>query len=132
MFGDNLSFISDTTIAACNGQGCEMKDKFKENFFIALPAAIASLVIILLVLSVKNYNGGFIEEKYDLIQIIPYILVLIGGIIGFNVFFVLITGILSGSSYYDCNRNDSAHRPARKYGRPVLPECLKPVWLRFW
>ena len=96
MFGDNLSFISDTTIAACNGQGCEMKDKFKENFFIALPAAIAS-IIILLVLSVKNYNGGFIEEKYDLIQIIPYILVLIGGIIGFNVFFVLITGILSGS-----------------------------------
>ena len=96
MFGDNLSFISDTTIAACNGQGCEMKDKFKENFFIALPAAIAS-IIILLVLSVKNYNGGFIEEKYDLIQTIPYILVLIGGIIGFNVFFVLITGILSGS-----------------------------------
>ena len=88
MFGDNLSFISDTTIAACNGQGCEMKDKFKENFFIALPAAIASIVI-LLVLSVKNYNGGFIEEKYDLIQT--------GGIIGFNVFFVLITGILSGS-----------------------------------
>ena len=96
MFGDNLSFISDTTIAACNGQGCEMKDKFKENFFIALPAAIASIVI-LLVLSVKNYNGGFIEEKYDLIQTVPYILVLIGGIIGFNVFFVLITGILSGS-----------------------------------
>ena len=73
MFGDNLSFISDTTIAACNGQGCEMKDKFKENFFIALPAAIASIVI-LLVLSVKNYNGGFIEEKYDLIQTVPYIL----------------------------------------------------------
>ena len=94
MFGDNLSFISDTTIAACNGQGCEMKDRFKENFFIALPAAIAS-IIILLVLSVKNYNGGFIEEKYDLIQIIPYILVLIGGIIGFNVFFVLITGMIA-------------------------------------
>ena len=46
MFGDNLSFISDTTIAACNGQGCKMTDKFKENFFIALPAAIVSLVII--------------------------------------------------------------------------------------
>ena len=96
MFGDNLSFISDTTIAACNGQGCEMKDKFKENFFIALPAAIAS-VIILFVLSVQAYNGGFIEEKYDLIQIIPYMLVLIGGILGFNVFSVLITGIISGS-----------------------------------
>ena len=42
MFGDNLSFISDTTIAACNGRGCAMKDKFRENFGIALPAAIAS------------------------------------------------------------------------------------------
>ena len=47
MFGDNLSFISDTTIAACNGQGCQMKDKFRENFGIALPAAIATLVLIL-------------------------------------------------------------------------------------
>ena len=46
MFGDNLSFISDTTIAACNGQGCAMKDKFRENFWIALPAAIATLVIL--------------------------------------------------------------------------------------
>ena len=49
MFGDNLSFISDTTIAACNGQGCAMKDKFRENFGIALPAAIASLALILVV-----------------------------------------------------------------------------------
>jgi Na+/H+ antiporter NhaC len=48
MFGDNLSFISDTTIAACNGQGCAMQDKFKGNFLIALPAAIASLVLILI------------------------------------------------------------------------------------
>ena len=46
MFGDNLSFISDTTIAACNGQGCAMKDKFRENFWIALPAALATLVIL--------------------------------------------------------------------------------------
>ena len=96
MFGDNLSFISDTTIAACNGQGCEMKDKFKENFFIALPAAVASLVIICM-LSVKNYSGGFVQEEYHLIQTIPYILVLAGGIIGLNVFLVLITGIVSGS-----------------------------------
>ena len=47
MFGDNLSFISDTSIAACQGQGCAMKDKFRENIKIALPAAMASLVIIL-------------------------------------------------------------------------------------
>ena len=83
MFGDNLSFISDTTIAACNGQGCKMTDKFKENFFIALPAAIVS-VIIIFVLSVKSYNGGFVAEKYNLIQTIPYILVLIGGIVMAN------------------------------------------------
>lgn len=97
MFGDNLSFISDTTIAACNGQGCKMTDKFKENFFIALPAAIVS-VIIIFVLSVKSYNGGFVAEKYNLIQTIPYILVLIGGIVGLNVFLVLIIGVISGSS----------------------------------
>lgn len=96
MFGDNLSFISDTTIAACNGQGCKMKDKFKENFFIALPAAIIS-VIIILVLSINTYNGGFVKEEYDLIQIIPYLLVLIGGVAGLNVFIVLLIGILSGS-----------------------------------
>ena len=96
MFGDNLSVISDTTIAACNGQGCKMTDKFKENFFIALPAAIVS-VIIIFVLSVKSYNGGFVAEKYNLIQTIPYILVLIGGIVGLNVFLVLIIGVISGS-----------------------------------
>ena len=96
MFGDNLSFISDTTIAACNGQGCKMKDKFRENFFIALPAAVVSLVIIF-ILSVNSYNGGFVNEKYDLIQIIPYVLVFFGGIAGLNVFVVLFTGIVSGS-----------------------------------
>ena len=96
MFGDNLSFISDTTIAACNGQGCKMTDKFKENFFIALPAAIVSLVIIYS-LSVKNYSGGVVQEEYHLIQAVPYILVLAGGILGLNVFLVLITGIISGS-----------------------------------
>ena len=96
MFGDNLSFISDTTIAACNGQGCEMKDKFRENFGIALPAAIASLVIIAL-LTVGADVGQPVIEDYNLVQIIPYILVLLGGIAGINVFVVLIIGILSGS-----------------------------------
>jgi len=96
MFGDNLSFISDTTIAACNGQGCKMKDKFKENFLIALPAAIISLVVIL-VLSFNTEINGEITNKYNLIQIIPYVLVLIGGIIGINVFTVLLIGIASGS-----------------------------------
>lgn len=96
MFGDNLSFISDTTIAACQGQGCQMKDKFRENFKIALPAAIVSLVIIL-VLSFGADLGGSVVHEYDLIQLIPYLIVLVGGIIGVNVFVVLLLGILSGS-----------------------------------
>ena len=96
MFGDNLSFISDTTIAACNGQGCEMKDKFRENFGIALPAAMASLVIIAL-LTVGTDVGEPVIGEYNLVQIIPYLLVLLGGIVGINVFVVLIIGIVSGS-----------------------------------
>ena len=96
MFGDNLSFISDTTIAACNGQGCEMKDKFRENFWIALPAAIVTLILTL-VISLSNYSGGYEPGAYNLVQIIPYVLVLIGGIVGINVFIVLLVGILSGA-----------------------------------
>ena len=96
MFGDNLSFISDTTIAACNGQGCEMKDKFRENFKIALPAAVVSLILIL-VLSIRSFRGGTDTLEYNLIQTIPYILVLIGGVVGINVFLVLIIGIVSGA-----------------------------------
>ena len=96
MFGDNLSFISDTTIAACQGQGCQMKDKFRENFKIALHAAIVSLVIIL-ALSFGADLGGSVVHEYDLIQLIPYLIVLVGGIIGVNVFVVLLLGILSGS-----------------------------------
>ena len=96
MFGDNLSFISDTTIAACNGQGCAMKDKFRENFHIALPAALATLVLIL----VLTLNADVVPAEipgYHLIQIIPYVLVLVGGIIGINVFAVLLIGIVSGA-----------------------------------
>ncbi len=96
MFGDNLSFISDTTIAACNGQGCAMKDKFRENFAIALPAAIVTLIVIL-ILSLTTYTGDAVVGEYHLIQIIPYVLVLIGGIVGVNVFLVLLTGIVSGA-----------------------------------
>ena len=96
MFGDNLSFISDTTIAACNGQGCDMKDKFRENFWIALPAAIVSLVLIL-ISSFRAEIGTAVTHEYNLTQIIPYVLVLVGGIAGFNVFLVLLTGIVSGA-----------------------------------
>ncbi|MCI6887657.1 MAG: Na+/H+ antiporter NhaC family protein [Lachnospiraceae bacterium] len=96
MFGDNLSFISDTTIAACNGQGCEMKDKFRANLGIALPAAIVTLVLIFLKTD-DAAAGTAIHMEYDLVRIIPYLLVLAGGIIGINVFAVLLIGIVSGS-----------------------------------
>lgn len=96
MFGDNLSFISDTTIAACNGQGCAMKDKFRANFGIALPAALITLVILFFRTS-GEAGGAPMMHDYDLIQIIPYVLVLIGGIIGINVFVVLLIGIVSGA-----------------------------------
>lgn len=96
MFGDNLSFISDTTIAACNGQGCRMKDKFRENFKIALPAALVSLALILL-FSFNQQVGSMELRNYNLLQILPYLLVLAGGIIGLNVFVVLLCGIASGA-----------------------------------
>ena len=95
MFGDNLSFISDTTIAACNGQGCAMKDKFKGNFLIALPAALATIVLVLVLTA--NQEPTQIAKEYSLLQVLPYVLVLIGGIAGVNVFVVLLAGIVSGS-----------------------------------
>ena len=96
MFGDNLSFISDTTIAACNGQGCAMKDKFRGNFWIALPAAVAALVLILLCTRMENEAVTF-SKDYNLLQILPYLVVMVGGIAGINVFVVLIAGIVSGA-----------------------------------
>ena len=95
MFGDNLSFISDTTIAACNSQGCEMRDKFRANFKIALPAALITLAVILL----SSFQAGVSQvqiPEYNLLLLIPYVLVLLGGICGFNVFVVLLVGIVSG------------------------------------
>ena len=96
MFGDNLSLISDTTIAACNTQGCAMKDKFRENFHIAFPAALASVMVILMI-SAGVEQHGVVRNSYSLIQIIPYILVLIGGIAGMNVFLILFIGIVTGA-----------------------------------
>ena len=95
MFGDNLSFVSDTTIAACNGQGCAMKDKFRTNFAIVLPAAVVTLGLIL-ILSLQADIRPLETKPYDLVQIIPYVLVLIGGIVGINVFVTLLIGIVTG------------------------------------
>ena len=91
MFGDNLSMISDTTIAATRTQGCEMKDKFRENFKIALPAAIVAAAIFLF----RTLGGNFTiadELSYDFIRIIPYLVVLIGALIGLNVLLLLAGG----------------------------------------
>ena len=95
--GENIK-AGDTLIgiAACNGQGCEMKDKFRENFWIAFPAAVITLILIL-VLSFQTDIQGQVSQTYNLVQIIPYVLVLIGGIIGLNVFIVLLMGIVSGA-----------------------------------
>ena len=93
MFGDNLSFISDTTIAATTTQGCKMKDKFKENFFIALPAAIITIVILLVFAFTASDVADYVPKSPNLWLLIPYVLVLVGGIIGINVFVVLLCGI---------------------------------------
>lgn len=93
MFGDNLSMISDTTIAAVKTQGCEMKDKFKANFFIVLPAAIITVLIFWFVTRNMNFH---LEENlsYSLWEVLPYMVVLLGALIGINVFVVLISGIV--------------------------------------
>ena len=92
MFGDNLSFISDTTIAATKTQGCKMKDKFRENFPIALPAAIAT-IIILVIISFKFGGASVGNFDYNIWQAIPYFGILILALCGINVFIVLGTGI---------------------------------------
>lgn len=93
MFGDNLSMISDTTIAAVRTQGCEMKDKFKQNFFIVLPAAVVTVILFFIQTLGMSYNSQA-SYDYNFVQVIPYLVVLIGALIGFNVFLVLISGII--------------------------------------
>lgn len=91
MFGDNLSMISDTTIAAVKTQGCEMKDKFRENFRIALPAAVLTAALFFFIAGDGDYAAGE-ELSYNILKVLPYILVLAGALIGVNVFLVLIGG----------------------------------------
>lgn len=91
MFGDNLSMISDTTIAAVKTQGCEMKDKFKQNFLIVLPAAVLTMIIFFFI----TRNGDFHlteEYSYNILQVLPYVVVLVGALAGVNVFIVLLVG----------------------------------------
>lgn len=92
IFGDNLSFVSDTTIAATRLSGVEMKDKFRANFLIALPAAILTVIVY----AIKAKGLSVVELdilEYSLIKILPYIVVVVTALVGMNVFVVLLTGI---------------------------------------
>ncbi len=98
MFGDNLSFISDTTIAATRTQGCEMKDKFWVNIRIALPVALLMLFIYLYQGFGAQSNISIAASDIEWLKVIPYIVVLITAIAGVNVIAVLAIGIvLSGA-----------------------------------
>lgn len=95
MLGDNLSIISDTTIAATQSLGCEMKDKFKVNLFIALPAAVITVIFLIYLGSTSDINAIEIEKgNYQIVAILPYILVIFLAIYGINVFATLLIGIL--------------------------------------
>ena len=92
MFGDNLSFISDTTIVATRTQGCNMNDKFKVNIRIALPIAI--LTGLLYVLIGSGVGSGYETGPIEWIKVLPYLVVLVTAICGVNVMMVLIAGII--------------------------------------
>ena len=94
MFGDNLSMISDTTIAATRSQRVEMRDKFRVNLLIALPAAICT-IILLLILGRPESANSLGDLSFNFVKIIPYLAVLILALCGLNVFLVLVIGIFS-------------------------------------
>ena len=96
-FGDNLSFISDTTIAATQTQGCSMRSKFRTNIMLVLPAAIATLLI-------YTFSGGAIDDVaapayslFDTIKVVPYLIVIVAALCGMNVLLVLLVGTLTAA-----------------------------------
>ncbi|WP_105168657.1 Na+/H+ antiporter NhaC family protein [Pseudoalteromonas sp. T1lg23B] len=91
MFGDNLSIISDTTIAATRTQGCEMKDKFRENLKIALPAAILTVLLLLFLTPEPQVVDA---KPFEWLLVLPYIFILVLAVAGLNVFVVLFSGIV--------------------------------------
>ena len=93
-FGDNLSFISDTTIAATQSQGCSMRDKFKTNFLLVLPAAIITAAIYLLSGTATAVAEPVTFTVIDCVKILPYLVVIITALCGINVLVVLVIGIL--------------------------------------
>ena len=95
MFGDNLSMISDTTIAATRTQGVDLKDKFKTNAWISIPSALITLSLMVIFSKGGTVTGNL---DYNLIKVVPYVLVLGLALLGLNVFAVLIIGILSAAA----------------------------------
>ena len=96
IFGDNLSVISDTTIAATRTQGVEMRDKFRVNLMVAAPAALITIILLIIFGKPSTFLSPEIGVYgYSVVKILPYILVLGLSLIGMNVFFVLTIGILS-------------------------------------
>ena len=93
MFGDNLSFISDTTIAATKTQGVEMKDKFRTNIRVAVPAAVITMII-LIVYAIVTHGATIGSFDYNIWQALPYFAVLLLSVLGINVFLVLISGCI--------------------------------------
>ncbi|WP_313500988.1 Na+/H+ antiporter NhaC family protein [Kaistella carnis] len=95
IFGDNLSVISDTTIAATQSMGCDMKDKFRANFKLAFPAALMAILIFVLIGFNQEPTSVIMEQKdFNFMLILPYLLVITLSIIGINVFVVLFSGLL--------------------------------------
>ena len=94
MFGDNLSFISDTTIAATRTQEVQMKDKFKTNIIMVLPAVIINLL--LLFIQNPSISQSAANHSYSLVNLIPYVLVIVLSLVGMNVLPVMTIGVISG------------------------------------
>ena len=92
MFVDNLSIISDTTIAAVRTQGCELRDKFKVNFLIVLPAAILALIILLALTSQYEVTLDAVYQ-IEWLKVVPYLCILVGALMGINVFILLGSGV---------------------------------------
>ncbi|WP_452219375.1 Na+/H+ antiporter NhaC family protein [Lacinutrix undariae] len=96
MFGDNLSVISDTTIAATQSLGCKMSDKFKQNIKIAVPAALFTIIILIFQgFGLKDVASQDVVYTYSILKILPYILVILLSVLGVNVFITLLLGVIS-------------------------------------
>lgn len=97
LFGDNLSMISDTTISATRTQKVELKDKFRSNFGIAVPAALIT-VVLLLIFGAPETAVQIDQLEYNLIKVIPYLIVILCALVGMNVYLVLLLGMFSAGA----------------------------------